>query len=83
MAIFQVFYGEEKPREQLFLEASAIYTVVYSLERDSCKESPSLQFAWKVAGKELCQMFAEQQGSKSFYAMSTDVFQELNEQDMF
>ncbi|KAG0562111.1 hypothetical protein KC19_9G119100 [Ceratodon purpureus] len=54
------FLGEGKSNEQLLKEASAIYTAVYG--KAVIKESLALQFAWKIAGPQLCEIFANKRG---------------------
>ena len=54
---------EESPRSRsdLFNEACAVYQVVYehALPRN---EVGKCGFAWKVAGRALCQLYARQRG---------------------
>lgn len=57
---YQKFLGEGKSNEQLLKEASAIYTVVYG--KALVQESQALQFAWKIAGSQLCKIRAEKKG---------------------
>ena len=57
---YQKFLGEGKSNEQLLKEASAIYTAVYG--KAVIKESLALQFAWKIAGPQLCEIFANKRG---------------------
>jgi hypothetical protein len=55
--LYQIFLGEGKSKKQLLKEASAIYTAVYG--KAVIQESHALQFAWKIAGSQLCKIRAK------------------------
>ncbi|KAH9301359.1 hypothetical protein KI387_012942, partial [Taxus chinensis] len=58
----QILYGatslgeSSKPRQQIYLEASALYQVVYEFAQHR-RDIGKCAFAWKVAGEALCDMY--------------------------
>lgn len=67
----------EKSQEQLLAEASAIYAAVYDIEKRKDKGDKALQFAWKVAGSHLCELYARSHGAGIPFVMSSDALKEV------
>lgn len=64
------FEESKRPQDEIFNEALAIYHVCYDYAR-SVRNVGSCSFAWKVAGKALCQLHAKNKNERCFTMVSS------------